>query len=75
MARSVRRRVLLGIRIVLIPALLVIMYRDYRHEGVVGVVGDLAMYGVIAGFSYSNFQGKKLAEENIRKAGLTTDRD
>jgi hypothetical protein len=51
------------------------MYRDYRQEGVLGIVGDLAMYAVFAGLTYSSFQGNKLAEENIRKAGLTPDRD
>jgi hypothetical protein len=75
MASSMKRRVLLGIRIVCIPAVLWVTYYDYRREGFIGIVGNLAMYAVIAALSYSKFQGKTLAEENMTKYGLEPDRD
>ena len=75
MASSVRRRVLLGIRIVCAVAFLAITYYDYRQEGVIGIIGNIAMYTVFAGLSYSKFQGNKLAVENMKKYGLEPDRD
>jgi hypothetical protein len=73
---SKMRFVLIGIRAMCGLAFLAFVFRDFRLEGWRRVLGDIGLAVTVFGIIYaSSRQGKKLASDNMRKAGLNPDRD
>jgi hypothetical protein len=69
------RFVFMSIRIVCGLVFLVLVFRDFQLHGWLRVFGDIG-FGVIAfGVAYASRQGRKLAADNMRRAGLSPDRD
>ena len=69
------RVVLVGIRVMCGLAFLAFVIRNFQTQGWRGVIEDMALVVTVFCFTYADRQGKRLAAENMRKAGLNPDRD
>jgi hypothetical protein len=73
--RSTREYVFIGIRLACAVVLIVSAIHDYRRGGSLTAFESVLFLPLMWAFSHSHAQGKKLADENMCKAGLNPDRD
>jgi hypothetical protein len=72
---STSRFVFIGIRIVCGLLFLALVFHDFQLQAWRRIVGDLGLVTIGVCIAYVNRQGRELAVENMRKAGLNPDRD
>jgi hypothetical protein len=73
--RSIRPYVFIGICLLSGVVYLGFVYRGYLRHWYLAVATAICLVLAHWGLRYSNEQGRKLANENMRKAGLKPDRD
>ena len=73
--RSLRGYVFLGVRLVCTSAFLGMSYCEYRQHGYRAALSFLTIFVVVTCLTYSTWQGRKLADLNMRRHGLNPDRE
>jgi cation transporter-like permease len=73
---STSRFVFMGIRVVCGLAFLAFVFHDFQQLGWSGAAKDMGIAVIVTCITYANNrQAKKIAADNMRKAGLNPDRD
>ncbi len=73
--RSTKSNVLLGIRILASLVVVACLAYDYLTHHRNQLASDLGILVAVGFINVSHLQGRKLAEQNMRKFGLEPDRD